>query len=231
MPVSKIDILHQKQNLNTMQTIRSTIHSTISSIIPSDSPECPKVQIPAWVAENKGTGEKTVRKFSITTKQTESEGKVLYNSFDSNIELVDDFQNLKDWEYEFTNQENYTSVKRKLKQNQGFLKNTIKANDTILNIIQEGYRLTFLETPDTARFSNEKSAISNSKFVGNWIKEMLATGTILEWDHLPRVVNPLSVSIDSSCKKPLILDLRYVNMHPYKDKINLTIGSVSKTIY
>ena len=49
---------------------------------------------------------------------------------------------------------------------------------------------------------------------------MLATGTNLEWDHPPRIVNPLSVSIDSSCKKRLILDLRYVNMHLYKDKIN-----------
>ena len=111
--------------------------------------------------------EKRLRKFNITTKQTESEGKVLYNSFDSNIELVDDFQNLKDREYEFTNQENYISVKRKLKQNQGFLKNTIKANDTVLSIIQEGYRLPFLQTPDTARFSNNKSAINNSKFVEN----------------------------------------------------------------
>ena len=162
-----MDILHQKQNLSAMQTTRSTIHSTISSTIPSDSPECRKVQTPAWVAENKGTGEKTVQKFNITTKQTESEGKVLYNSFDSNIELVDDFQNLKDREYEFTNQENYISVKRKLKQNQGFLKNTIKANDTVLSIIQEGYRLPFLQTPDTARISNNKSAINNSKFVEN----------------------------------------------------------------
>ena len=54
---------------------------------------------------------------------------------------------------------------------------------------------------------------------------MLATETILEWDHLatpsptPRVVNPLSVSIDYSGKKRLILDVRYVNMRLYEDKI------------
>ena len=110
MPVSKMDILRQsrqKQNLDTMQTTRSTIPSTI----PSDSPERPKVQTPAWVAENKGTGEKTVRKFNSTTKQ-----------------------------------------------------NGI--------------------TPPS-----------------------------------PIVVNPLSLSTDSSCKKRLILYLGYVNMHLYKDKI------------
>ena len=61
----------------------------------------------------------------------------------------------------------------------------MKAYDTVLNIIQEGYRLPFLETPDTARFSNNRSAINNFKFVENSVKEMLATGKILEQDHLP----------------------------------------------
>ena len=125
---------------------------TTSSTIPSDSPESPKVQTPAWVAENKATGEKTVWKFDSTAKQTELEGKVSYNSFNSiffrfdsiYVELTDDFQNLKNREYEFTNQENYVSVNGKLKQNESVWKNTIKANDTVLNIIQKGYRLPFL---------------------------------------------------------------------------------------
>ena len=81
------------------------------------------------------------------------------------------------------------------------MENYYWANDTILIITQEGYSLPFLETPDTARFSNNKSAINNSESVENSIKEMLATGTILERDHSPRVINPLSVSIDASDKK------------------------------
>ena len=152
--------------------------------------------------------ETTVRKFSSTTKQTELEGEVLYNSFDSSIELTDDIQNLKNREFEFTNQENYISVKGKLKQNQSFWKNAIRANDTVLNVIQEGYRSPFLETPDTARISNNKSAINNFKFVENSIKEMLATGTVLERDY-PREL------ILCQC----LLDLGYVNMHLYKGKI------------
>ena len=76
-----------------------------------------------------------------------------------------------------------------------------------------------METPDTARFSKNKSAKNNSEFIENSIKEMLATGTILERDKPLRVVNPLSISIDSSGKKRLILDLMYVNMHLYKDII------------
>ena len=76
-----------------------------------------------------------------------------------------------------------------------------------------------METPDTARFSNNKSAINNSEFVENSIKEMLPTRTILERGHPLIVVNLLSVSIDSSSKKYLILSLRYINMYLYQNKI------------
>ena len=103
-----------------MQKTRSTIYSTTPSTILSDSPERPKVQTPAWVAENKATGEKNIRKFNSAAKQTELQGKFSYNSFDSNIEQIDDFQNLENRGYEFINQENYISVKVTLKQNQSF---------------------------------------------------------------------------------------------------------------
>ena len=76
-----MDILRQslqKQSLNTMQTTRSTIHSTTPSTISADSSERPKVQTPTWVVENKTTREKTVRKFNSTTKQIELEGKVSF---------------------------------------------------------------------------------------------------------------------------------------------------------
>ena len=63
------------------------------------------IETPAWVVESKATGEKTVREFNSTTKQIELEGKVSYYSFDSNIKLADGFQNLKNREFEFTNQE------------------------------------------------------------------------------------------------------------------------------
>ena len=48
---------------------------------------------------------------------------------------------------------------------------------------------------------------------------MLKCGSIIEAEKPPEVINPLSVSINSSGKKRLILDLRYVNTHVYKDKI------------
>ena len=37
-------------------------------------------------------------------------------------------------------------------------------------------------------------------------------------DHPPAIVNPFSVSIQSSSKNRLILDLRHVNLHIFKQK-------------
>ena len=56
---------------------------------------------------------------------------------------------------------------------------------------------------------------------GDWRKDCpkVQQHNKTERDHPPRVVNPLSLSTDSSCKKRLILYLRYVNMHLYKNKI------------
>ena len=82
------------------------------------SPERPKVQTPAWVVESKATGKKTARKLNSTTKQTELEGKVSYNSFHPSIKLIDNFQNLKNRESEFANQENYISVSGKIRLRQ-----------------------------------------------------------------------------------------------------------------
>ena len=41
----------------------------------------------------------------------------------------------------------------------------------------------------------------------------------MEAEKSPEVINLLSISINSSSKKRLILDLRYVNIHVYKNKI------------
>ena len=49
-------------------------------------------------------GEKTIQNINSKTKQADLEFKVSYNSFDTNIELIHSFQNLKNREFELTNQ-------------------------------------------------------------------------------------------------------------------------------
>ena len=48
---------------------------------------------------------------------------------------------------------------------------------------------------------------------------MVNTGSVLEVPFLPHVISPLSVSTSSCGKKRLILDLRYLNSHVFKEYI------------
>ena len=61
--------------------------------------------------------------------------------------------------------------------------------------------------------------MAHSDFVNEAISELLVTNRIFESEVLPHNVNPLSVSIQSSGKKRLILDLRFVNKHVWKQKV------------
>ena len=50
------------------------------------------------------------------------------------------------------------------------------------------------------------------------IQELIRTKRVVEMPFIPEVVSPRSVS-SSKGKKRLILDLRYVNKHVWKDKV------------
>ena len=54
------------------------------------------------------------------------------------------------------------------------------------------------------------------------IQELLENGKIVDSKIVPSVVNPLSVSVNETGKKRLILDLRYINqfVKPQKFKLN-----------
>ena len=63
------------------------------------------------------------------------------------------------------------------------------------------------------------STRKHHEFVTEAIAELLSSGRIIQTQSKPRVVNPLSVSVQSTGKKRLILDLRYVNKCLEKRKI------------
>ena len=71
--------------------------------------------------------------------------------------------------------------------------------------------------PNTASTDN-LSAIKEVDFVCEAILDLLKMNCIEELSEVPNIVNPLSVSIQSSGKKRLILDLRHVNLFVYKQK-------------
>ena len=69
--------------------------------------------------------------------------------------------------------------------------------------------------------NNNKSAFDNSDFVTKAVLDLLKNGCIEEFKIKPTVVNPLTVSIQKSDKKRLILDLREVNKRVMKQNIKL----------
>ena len=62
-----------------------------------------------------------------------------------------------------------------------------------------------------AALKNNRSALEHEDFVSNEIHTLLQKQCIEEVNKPPFCVNPLTVSVNNSGKKRLILDLRHVN--------------------
>ncbi|XP_014680270.1 PREDICTED: uncharacterized protein LOC106820250, partial [Priapulus caudatus] len=109
-------------------------------------------------------------------------------------------------------------VKGRLKDNVLFWQD-IGANSFVLDIIMNGYKIPFYSDPPAQFIKNNKSALKEHEFVSGAISDLLHRGLIAECKTTPRVVNPLSVSVQSNGKKRLILDLREVNIHLWKQSV------------
>jgi len=94
---------------------------------------------------------------------------------------------------------------------------SIYANRFIIDTIRFGYRIPFIENPIRVLLVNNKSALEHSEFVETAITELVQNCAVVEVPFIPHIVNPLSVSIQSSGKKRLILNLRHVNQCVWKE--------------
>ena len=63
--------------------------------------------------------------------------------------------------------------------------------------------------------------MKHTDFVDSAIQDVLDRGLIVTCEVQPTVVNPLTVSIHSNGKKRLILDLRVVNKHLWKQRSSM----------
>ena len=84
----------------------------------------------------------------------------------------------------------------------------------IAEIIEFGFNIPFIKVPSQIFCRNNLSA----NFVENAIRELLDAGCIKESYACPHCVNALTVSVNSSGKGRLILDLRHVNSFVEKQK-------------
>ena len=85
------------------------------------------------------------------------------------------------------------SVKGRLKQHLNFWKK-IEANDYILDVVNNGYKLPFKCWPESVHLKNNRSSLNNDEFVRQSINELIITGAAVEVKHKPKVVNSLTVA-------------------------------------
>ena len=106
------------------------------------------------------------------------------------------------------------------------------ASGFILSVVRDGYKIPFVALPPPKVSSNNTSALNDSYFVSEAISDLLRTKCVEILDHQPAIVYPLSVSVQPSGKKRLILDLRHVNFYVFKRKFRCeAIQIFSKGFY
>ena len=118
----------------------------------------------ALVVVKDGTGTNTAR---TPDTETKVEGMKIDNEFS---DLSNDYTIQ---ELEFEKGDNYPSVKGRLKKSLIFWRETLSANSAILQIIDNGCKISFFKTPKCALFRNNQSALKNKDFVEESISESL----------------------------------------------------------
>ena len=85
----------------------------------------------------------------------------------------------------------------------------------VLEIIKHGYTIPFKSIPKAKHLRSNYFSRSRPTFVRHSIDELVQKGAVVELKQKPRVVNPLTVSSKNG-KLRLVLDLRHVNPHVFK---------------
>ena len=89
-------------------------------------------------------------------------------------------------------------------QFRNYWKNVLKPSKLVMDIVENGYKLPFEETPPPSFEKNNASARRETSFVRAEVKRLLQLGCIEEVSEKPYIVNPLSVVF--SKKLRLVVD-------------------------
>ena len=120
--------------------------------------------------------------------------------------------------YEYEQGQKNIIVRGRLKKHLPFWR-SIGSSDFVLDTIEHGYKIPLFSQPCKTYCKNNKSALLEPEFVSEAITDLLDRALIEKCKDAPYVVNPLTVSAHSSGKKRLILDLRVVNKHLWKQSV------------
>ena len=98
-------------------------------------------------------------------------------------------------------------IRGRLKNHLDCWENMIGSNTVVTSVIKEGCSIPFTYTLQKAYFKNNKSALGDSDFATDSMKDLLANRIVKEGNIIPHVINPLTVAENSAGNKRLILDL------------------------
>ena len=112
---------------------------------------------------------------------------------------------VKFWEVQITDVQGW------LKKNKKFWQEVLQAPDTVLEYIENGYRLLFKFLPPLHSQRNNKSIETHQKFVDEAVQSLLINKCIRRIEAEPWICSPLSVVLNSTGKLRLVLNLQYLN--------------------
>ena len=132
-----------------------------------------------------------------------------------------DFSVLDQCEFEQSEQgvEDSSCIQGKLRANFPFWRVVVRASEFVLDIILNGYKILFRESPLPFSIKNRSSALHRRSFVQGAISELLTRGCSREAPVHPQFCNPLHVAVQSSGKLRLILDLSHLNKFIIKKSV------------
>ena len=111
------------------------------------------------------------------------------------------------------------SVAGRIKHFASFWEQKLKASKFIMDIIRNGYILSFENIPPPFYAQNNKSNFRETKFVEESILKLLTDGCIRSVKEPPHCINPLTVA-ERNSKQRLVLDLRHINKHIIQKSLN-----------
>ena len=132
-----------------------------------------------------------------------------------------DFSVLDQCEFEQIEQgvEDSSCIQGKLRANFPFWRDVVRASEFVLDIILNGYKILFRESPLPFSIENRYSALHPRSFVQGAISQLFTHGCIREAPVYPQFCNPLHVAVQSSGKLRLILDLSHLNKFIIKKSV------------
>ena len=145
----------------------------------------------------------------VEDKSSENDKYCNYDEFWDDIHVIESVEN--------DNITDTMGIKGSLSKHSEFWRE-IGAYQSVINVIENGYSIPFIQQPPSMFYGNNQSAVRNTDFVTDKIAELLQTKCIVKVPSKPFIVSPLSVA-QNRTKKRLILDLSVLNKYVKKDKI------------